>query len=30
MRDGKVLSLDADAVLKDARAMAVKVKAAVR
>ena len=30
MRDGKVLSLDADAVLKDARAMAAKVKAAVK
>jgi len=30
MRNGKVLSLDAEAVLKDARAMAVKVKAAVQ
>ena len=30
MRDRKVLSLDADAVLKDARAMAVKVRAAVK
>ena len=30
MRDRKVLTLDADAVLKDARAMAVKVKAAVK
>jgi 5-methylthioadenosine/S-adenosylhomocysteine deaminase len=30
MRDRKVLSLDADSVLKDARAMAVKVRAAVK
>ena len=30
MRDRKVLSLDADTVLKDARAMAVKVRAAVK
>jgi 5-methylthioadenosine/S-adenosylhomocysteine deaminase len=30
MKDRKVLTLDADAVLKDARAMAVKVRAAVK
>jgi 5-methylthioadenosine/S-adenosylhomocysteine deaminase len=30
MRDRKVLTLDAEAVLRDARAMAVRVKAAVK
>jgi len=30
MKDRKVLTLDADAVLKDARAMAVKVRPAVK
>jgi 5-methylthioadenosine/S-adenosylhomocysteine deaminase len=30
MRDGKVLTLDTEAVLKDARAMAVRVRAAVK